>query len=221
MKKYLKELIGIADSCGKIAEKAEDKETNGIQYCFATAFMLSMLDEISLRIDEKYPNKLAKMLRNADGLSSLSARMDEIMARPSALRPMDVIVVSGVQTDEETAWMDFIIRLREIQAGASSIIEDIIEESQPAQNTGGRKQRQHGPDNRPPYNRRKNPELGNQMLAWYRRPENKGAAANACAVWAESLFNRKDGCLKGWKLPCHTVLWREAKKQKLKARYER
>ena len=83
------------------------------------------------------------------------------------------------------------------------------------------KQRQHGPDNRPQYNRRNNPELGHQIFAWFRDPKNKDATINAGATWAATLFDRKDGCLKGWKLPCHKVLWNEAKKQKPKARYER
>ena len=88
--------------------------------------------------------------------------------------------------------------------------------------TGKRsKQRRHGPDYRPQYNRRNNPELGRQLRAWFRDPKNKDASINAGATWAATLFDRKDGCLKKWKLPCQKVLWNEARKQKPKARSER
>ena len=89
------------------------------------------------------------------------------------------------------------------------------------------KQRRHGPDNRKSYNRRKNPDLGNQLCAFFRNPANKDASINAGAKWAESLFDRKGGengrggILSGFKLPCSSVLWREAKKQKGKVRYQR
>ncbi len=81
------------------------------------------------------------------------------------------------------------------------------------------KQRQHGPDNRPQYNRRKNLELGNQLAKWFRK--NKDATPNAGATWAETLFDRTGGILCGWKLPCKSVLWREAVKQKKEMRSER
>ena len=83
------------------------------------------------------------------------------------------------------------------------------------------RKRRHGPDNRKPYNRRTNPELGNQLRAWFRSPENKDATINAGAKWAASLFDRKGGPLGAFRLPCPSVLWREAKKQKPMARFQR
>ena len=82
-------------------------------------------------------------------------------------------------------------------------------------------QHRHGPDNRPKYNRRTNPELGNQLCAWFRKSENREATLNAGAKWAASLFDRKGGPLGTFRLPCPSVLWREAKKQKPKARFQR
>ena len=89
------------------------------------------------------------------------------------------------------------------------------------------RQRQHGPDDRPPYNRRTNPELGNQLAGFFRNPKNKDASVNAGATWAKELFARsggaegKGGPLKAFKEPCPSVLWRESKKQKEKMRYRR
>ena len=74
------------------------------------------------------------------------------------------------------------------------------------------KQRQHGPDNRTPYNRRKNHELHNQLCGHFRKHDRKEISINAAATWAESLFDRnggadgRGGLLCGFKLPCNKVL---------------
>lgn len=136
----------------------------------------------------------------------------------------DILELYGPDYDkgrEHDCWIRFsgLDQPGKFPAPAIEAVSGSVPESKPPRKRSS--QWRHGPDYRRQYNRRKNPELGNQLRAWFRDPKNKDASINAGATWAATLFNRKDGCLKGWKLPCHTVLWKEAKKQKPKARHER
>ena len=74
------------------------------------------------------------------------------------------------------------------------------------------KQRQHGPDNRKPYNRRKNPDLHNQLCGYFRKHSGEKITINAAAKWAEGLFDRnggadgRGGLLCRFKLPSNKTL---------------
>ncbi len=144
----------------------------------------------------------------------------------------DIVELYGPDYDKgrgHKCWIKFMGDDRAMNFPAPKIEVVIGATVVPDSNPVGKKskQRRHGPDNRPSYIRRTNPELGNQLAGFFRHPKNKDASVNAGATWAKELFARsggaagKGGPLNAFKEPCPSVLWRESKKQKEKMRYKR